>query len=663
MKRTAIENRIKEYIEDDNANYAVLIDGPWGCGKTYLYENYLMDIISKNEDKKDNGKMNVYISLYGIPTIEVLSKQLTTNYMFYVKNTTNNKDKKSLKTASGILGLVSKGVSLSIGGASFDFEKILESIYNMVDIKGMVICFDDFERCSIPINELLGFINNLVEHCDCKAIILADEQNIGRMYANTNLEMKYMTLLMGGRKLIFENQYDESGAIIKNKKIDDQLTLEQIKNINEKTFSENYVYKDIREKVIGIYMTYTPDLEEIIESIICSNEHVEKVKEVADEEFFWFLLSDVKYVTKCFREIDCQNLRIISKWIRKIKPIYMVTVQHFGDSEYFKDIIENFIRYSIWVVYSIEKSEKLIKWNNYSITGEVYFKNRVDKKITGYKFIDEWFGKDVWDGDELYKAAEQVILEKEKENQKRKVKVSMGIALKALGDWTYMEDEEISDTISLLISELKEGKYVFGDYHAIFDFLIYFKHLDLYKGDVGEIQKIMIEKINSSLEVLDIKYSQHTFSTEEEEREYEMYYIPVYELACKKNIELDKQRTVKLNIYENGEKFYSYCREKENYFASHKAFMEYINIDLLLELIRMASLKDLYTVIDAFRIIYDFSNVYEYYKSDVEKLKALKGNLLDTKLLQWNGRTREIARDTFVEYIESVINKIERKRS
>ena len=48
-----------------------------------------------------------------------------------------------------------------------------------------VFCFDDLERCTIPINEFFGFVNNLIEHCNCKVLILADEKNIGKIYANS----------------------------------------------------------------------------------------------------------------------------------------------------------------------------------------------------------------------------------------------------------------------------------------------------------------------------------------------------------------------------------------------------------------------------------------------------------------------------------------------
>lgn len=51
------------------------------------------------------------------------------------------------------------------------------------------------------LNSLFGFINNLVEHCNCKVLILADESNIGKMYANTNIEAKYSTLLSGKNSL------------------------------------------------------------------------------------------------------------------------------------------------------------------------------------------------------------------------------------------------------------------------------------------------------------------------------------------------------------------------------------------------------------------------------------------------------------------------------
>ena len=76
MNREEIVQAVQSYIRNENEKYALLINGAWGSGKTFLYENYLCDAISDIEVGKNERKKNVYISLYGISTIETLSKQL-----------------------------------------------------------------------------------------------------------------------------------------------------------------------------------------------------------------------------------------------------------------------------------------------------------------------------------------------------------------------------------------------------------------------------------------------------------------------------------------------------------------------------------------------------------------------------------------------------------
>lgn len=35
MNITGIENYLNEYIKQDNPQYAVMLKGKWGCGKTF----------------------------------------------------------------------------------------------------------------------------------------------------------------------------------------------------------------------------------------------------------------------------------------------------------------------------------------------------------------------------------------------------------------------------------------------------------------------------------------------------------------------------------------------------------------------------------------------------------------------------------------------------
>ena len=94
MTSKEIVDAVISYVRDENAKYAILIDGTWGSGKTYLYENYLVDAIDSVEVGKNERKQNVYISLYGISSIDSLAKQLITNYLIYVKGNGNKLVKK-----------------------------------------------------------------------------------------------------------------------------------------------------------------------------------------------------------------------------------------------------------------------------------------------------------------------------------------------------------------------------------------------------------------------------------------------------------------------------------------------------------------------------------------------------------------------------------------
>lgn len=275
MTSKEIVDAVISYVRDENAKYAILIDGTWGSGKTYLYENYLVDAIDSVEVKKNERKQNVYISLYGISSIDSLAKQLITNYLIYVKGNGNKLVKKGLKPLAGIIGIASSAFSFSIGPISTDLSNVFEKIEGSIDVKDMVICFDDLERCTIPINEFFGFVNNLIEHCNCKVIILADEKNIGKIYANTNIEEKYLTVISGNRKVV---EYIGDGKNIKTKNkglgkdTNGEITVEEVKKLNEILYSENYLYKDIKEKVIGKTMLYYPALKDVIKEVICGNE-------------------------------------------------------------------------------------------------------------------------------------------------------------------------------------------------------------------------------------------------------------------------------------------------------------------------------------------------------------------------------------------------------
>ncbi len=90
----------------------------------------------------------------------------------------------TLQTLKGIFKLTTKidldfdNDSKSDGNISYSID-LLELFKGDTIKNSKFIVFDDFERCKIEIDELLGYINYYVEHLDCKVIILCNEETIG----------------------------------------------------------------------------------------------------------------------------------------------------------------------------------------------------------------------------------------------------------------------------------------------------------------------------------------------------------------------------------------------------------------------------------------------------------------------------------------------------
>lgn len=66
---------ILDYVRSDYTDYAIMINGEWGSGKTYFWNN---KIKNKIEGLRLNGRKytTIYMSLYGISNLEDISKKI-----------------------------------------------------------------------------------------------------------------------------------------------------------------------------------------------------------------------------------------------------------------------------------------------------------------------------------------------------------------------------------------------------------------------------------------------------------------------------------------------------------------------------------------------------------------------------------------------------------
>lgn len=654
MTSKEIVDAVISYVRDENAKYAILIDGTWGSGKTYLYENYLVDAIDSVEVGKNERKQNVYISLYGISSIDSLAKQLITNYLIYVKGNGNKLVKKGLKPLAGIIGVASSAFSFSIGPISTDLSNVFEKIEGSIDVKDMVICFDDLERCTIPINEFFGFVNNLIEHCNCKVIILADEKNIGKIYANTNIEEKYLTVISGNRKVV---EYIGDGKNIKTKNkglgkdTNGEITVEEVKKLNEMLYSENYLYKDIKEKVIGKTMLYYPALKDVIKEVICGNEKSKGI--IQEGQYKEYLLKCINDIVSAFTETENRNLRIIRSWIFLFRKIYEATTKYYSNSKYYEEILNDFLRYSIWVAGAIKKNKKITRSTNYGSQDMVYFEGHEYTHIFRYSYIDAWINRDVWSDEDLSQACKSIIKRREQEDVDNPPKIhSTGKALNELRDWYLMEDEQVEEVIEKLVHEVEEGKYAYYDYSNILSTLLYLQVNGLFTGDIKKIQTKMIDMIKKDPDVQEENDFHKNFSSEEIRDKYNELYRPIAEERKIRNREINKEEQEESDIYRSADVFYEHCRKMANYYCIHKSFIEYLDLDKLLALINISNNEDIYTILQAFKTVYFMGNLKDFYMADVQGIKRIIEGVKDDDIVKQGGITRKIALSNFVESLK-----------
>lgn len=652
LNRDEIIQAVQSYIRNDNAKYALLINGAWGSGKTFLYENYLADAISDIEIGKNERKSNIYISLYGVSSIEVLSKQLLTSYLIYAKSNGSEIVKKGVKPVAGILGLVSKAFSFSIGSFSTDFSDTIQDISDLIEVKNMVVCFDDLERCTIPINEFFGYVNNLIEHCNCKVLILADENNIGKIFANTNIEQKYQTILTGDRKVI-QDQNDDAKKMNSNN-ANNSITVKELKELNELLYSENFIYRDIKEKVIGKTYNYYPEIGELLVELISGNDKHEGY--ISEGDYKEFLINHIDAIASAFREVDNNNLRIVIAWLDMFRNIFEMTYKDLNAFKYYEIIISDFLRYSVWAVVSNRKNKKITKCAYHGSAEYVYFEGNEYNYTIRYYFIDSYIRSDFLDETDLMRTAREIEDRCEREDLYSKKQImSTGVAYSKLCEWKYMEDDAIRECIQEMLVELKENKYAYAYYSNIIELLLYFNKIGLYEEEVSKVQEIMLSLIDNDMNIQEEDPSPKFFTNEEEKQKFIEMYNPIAESRKRRNEILDKDEIEEENIYINADSFLSHCEKREEYYCNHKSFMEYINEDRLIELINSSSLKDIYTIAKAFNIIYFMGNVRDFYINDIDALQCLKNDLCNEERMNTVGR---ITRKCAIEYLHSVIGDV-----
>lgn len=172
MNRDSIKKKCTDYIEgwrNSNPEYALMITGEWGCGKTFFCKE-----IIEERNKESGIRLAWYISAFGVKNAEDFNDKL-----FEAAHPIlgNSKNKKYLSVGYNILKSAVK-YKLNI-----DTNKILKAVGDCAKSKDenpsgcQVLFVDDIERTDMKIEDLFGYFFPFVEG-GTRVIFIANENEM-----------------------------------------------------------------------------------------------------------------------------------------------------------------------------------------------------------------------------------------------------------------------------------------------------------------------------------------------------------------------------------------------------------------------------------------------------------------------------------------------------
>ena len=310
---------LNEYAKLPSPQYAVLLRGKWGCGKTYFVKNWLAEFDKSNKLPANENSIElkpIYVSLFGMREISDIKSAIDrcVNPFFYTKAG------KMLKIAGRIASKIIFKTELDIdkdGKSETSFSGALDSLSifendNKDEVKGVkFIVFDDLERCQIPMKQLLGFINYFVEHCDCHVVVVGEE-----------------------------------------------------KYLDDKTLHDLLEFK---EKIVGREFEIATDIHSALDTFVNQTPKND------------FVVGHQEQIEKFFAMTECNNLRILRQALWDFSRFEESMTDFLGDSRYEDIMIHVLGTYIIsYCEYRGKNHQLFDAWIRYDIKGQQFDKEKIE---------------------------------------------------------------------------------------------------------------------------------------------------------------------------------------------------------------------------------------------------------------------------------------------
>ncbi|PEM56126.1 P-loop NTPase fold protein [Bacillus wiedmannii] len=625
-----IIDSIINYIEQENTNYAILINGEWGCGKTYFWNKILKN---KIENIEINGKKQktAYLSLYGITSIEEINKRIVVDHVFKnsetFKNISESKWGGRLTELGKMAAGVVKNLEIPIISEAMKTEINYENLLNFTDT---VLCFDDLERANCDIADILGYINNFVEHDGVKVIIIGNEDEISARLNTQNIEMKMIT-----SSIILEKE----GAFKSNSGEPPISFNELIENKSRSLFNKMDTYKRIKEKLIGKTLSFTSDFPEITKEII---------QNYKDDHLNDFLMDNLSIIETTALNSGTKNIRILKQALDDFKIIYgHYNKKHKGSGDQILTSILKFtLAASFEIKAGIEDNDKLeaIK-NNSDFLSHVAFSGMINKnKQKDYikTFKTKYFYDSNNYNDLIYFKFSEILVRKgifnvetfEREMNEIKAQYvdEMPPYLKLLRNgYMDLDDEEFFEAKEIAYQKLINGEIFFTRYFKAF--VLYRELIEnrIFQKEISILKQELFEGLvkagEQATDHVDATFLFWGYEVSSEDSDLQEFY--------NKTIEINKGLLVKKESHDFNKlietldiNFQQFIVDMNNVYYFMPVF-SYCNIDVLYDKILDLSNRNIGIMIQLFEKRYENLNDNPECKLDIANLKILESKFND----------------------------------
>ena len=515
---------ILDYVRADYTDYAIMINGEWGSGKTYFWNN---KIRKKIDTMKLNGKQytTIYMSLYGISNLEDISKKIfieTTQLMDknlrkYMNNNKQTSIPEYAKTGLDMANLF----GISKNGERFNYGDFFST-----DDK--VLCFDDLERANVDVIDILGYINNFVEHDHIKTIIICNEKELSTKLKSNNLEMK---------TFIATYMLDKQGELLKT----DKPIVEKIKSQIEYVFDKANEYERIKEKLIGETFEYIPKFDYIINGILMRYE--------SDQELIRFLRENTNIIISTFNKSGTRNLRILKHALNDFQKVFEMTSKNYPNIS--NRVIQTMLIFTIAISFEI-KAGKITKdkfvdikdneeYKSILVSSRVLMDNKqfyikefdnnyyynFKAEYRFFKFIEYYVRTRIFDM-RLFKENMDLIIDK---SATRNMPAYKRILTE---EYWKISDDEFSNIIDEVIDNIKSGEIEIIDLVKLYAYFNYFSKKKLIKYNITALKNLFIDGMNiasvNSRYCEDVEKELSKIAIQDEEKEMEEVLKKFYSL-------------------------------------------------------------------------------------------------------------------------------------